>query len=86
MLKVGAAIGLGPKELAHLTGASVRAIYRGVREGSTTDLVFRMLQEGLEEPRSMMSIRALALIAARGEGLKFLLAKMRTVYVNADRG
>ena len=84
LLKFAEDLGLGPKELAHLVGVSVRTLRRGVKAGGTVDTLVKGLQEGLANPRTHLSVRALAIISARGDGLKALVARMVHAYVTMD--
>lgn len=84
ILKIAETVGLGPKELAHLLGISVRTIRRGARLGGTVDTLLRGIQEKLADPHAVLSIRALTIIAARGEGMKTLVARLLHAYVTMD--
>lgn len=77
-------LGLGPKELAHLLGTSVKTIHRGSREGGTVDLLIQEINAALDDPHSAPSIRALAIIAARGGGLQLFLHRLMDAYVTLD--
>lgn len=86
MLAFADSVGLGPKELAHLLGVSVRTIRRGAREGGTADLLLRGLREKLMDPKSALSIRALTIISARSDdGLKALMDRLTRAYVTLDQ-
>lgn len=84
LIQLAESLGLGPKELAHLVGISARTIRRGVKAGGTTDLLLKGLIEKLNDPNTHLSIRALSIIAARGEGLKALIARLLRAYVMLD--
>ncbi len=85
MLDVAATAGLGQKELAHLIGISARALRRGVKPGGPVDLLLQGLRAQLSDPQTMLSMRALMIIAARGEGLKTLLLRLVSAYTTLDR-
>lgn len=78
-------VGLGPKELAHLLGISVRTIRRGVKKDGTVDVLLRGFQAKLKDPAAALSMRALMIVAARGEGLKLLILRLVGAYVAMDR-
>lgn len=84
ILRIAESLGLGPKELAHLVGISVRTIRRGVKENATVAILLRGIEEKLADPRTRLSMRALAIISARGEGLKMLISRLVHSYVTMD--
>ena len=84
MKRIASSLGLNLKELAHLLGVSGRNIYRGTKPGGTADLLLQALGSGLNNPRSAQSVRALAIIAARGGGLELLLRQLLEAYVTMD--
>lgn len=85
ILELAAAADLGAKELAHLLGVSTRAIRRGVKKGGTVDVLLHEIQAKLSDPQTMLSMRALMIISARGEGLKTLVLRLISAYVRLDQ-
>ncbi len=83
VLRFGAPLGLGPKELGYLLGVSDRTVKRGIN-GGPAQVVLDLLRSRMEDPRSAQSIRALVMITARRGGLKALLEALFEGYVTTD--
>ena len=77
-------LGLGPKELAHLLGVSTKTVLRGYSPTSTSGILAKVLEAKLDDARSSQSVRALAIMSARGGGLEALLNQMVESYVTMD--
>lgn len=76
-------LGLGSREIAYLLGVSERTIRRGNMKG-TPEMLSKVIQRRLADPRSAQSTRALVMITARRGGLESLLEALFEGYVTMD--
>lgn len=82
---LAARVDLNIKQLAPMIGVDQRTLRRGLRKGSTADLILRGFQAQLDDPYKFRSIRALMLMSAQQEmGLAALFGKLLNNYVIVD--